>query len=656
MRTKVTLVLLFLNVALFFYIFKFERGWRTEHAASEARRRVLGAEVAGIQSLEISGPASVPAISLVKRGDTWYLTRPFDWPANPTAVQRIITDLRLLDHETSFSVPALIKNGQTLADYGLNPPALTLTFASVDPEAPKTAGESPAPRSYSLRLGNKTPDGKLLYLLSPDGENVHVVLRSLADSLAQTVDDFRSNTLFSIPVFEVRYFNLHAASVTAISLRRNLSTWSFETPVRARASKVDTELAINRLNALEVKSFVANPPPEAGSGNPLLRITLEGNNRSETLNLYQPVGAVAATGSAEAGVEYYARMDKPESRGVLFTVVLPDTLKASLDNAQVALRERHLLDFDPRAVNAIALADDSGQPELTLQRLDAPATSAADSAPWQIVRRDARQAPQTQPADLAGVRQLLDRIAALSAQVFLSDAPLNSDLETWGFNRPARTIRLTLAGAPGIAAASVQLRIGESADHLHAYVQVGGADSVYEVDREILNQTRAAPYLYRDRLLRELATGAQITGVKLTDAATQAVVFQQALAPAEGARPASPALQSLLDRLRVLRAAEFLGDHFTPVDGAAGNERPWKYQLDVTIALVGGSAAAQTSVMTLMLGDRLGGTTLHAGSRELDAVWVPEQAFTDALWALVYGSRDPGAAAPAAAASPAAQP
>ena len=30
MRTKVTLVLLFLNVALFFFIFRFERRWRTD--------------------------------------------------------------------------------------------------------------------------------------------------------------------------------------------------------------------------------------------------------------------------------------------------------------------------------------------------------------------------------------------------------------------------------------------------------------------------------------------------------------------------------------------------------------------------------------------------------------------------------------------------
>ena len=43
MRTKVTLVLIFLNAVLFLVIFRFERSWRTESVAREVRRRVLAA-------------------------------------------------------------------------------------------------------------------------------------------------------------------------------------------------------------------------------------------------------------------------------------------------------------------------------------------------------------------------------------------------------------------------------------------------------------------------------------------------------------------------------------------------------------------------------------------------------------------------------------
>ena len=78
MRTKVTLILIFLNVALFFFIFKFERNWRTETASRESRRRVLGPEAADIRSLEITSTAPGGSFSLVRKRDTWFLTKPLD--------------------------------------------------------------------------------------------------------------------------------------------------------------------------------------------------------------------------------------------------------------------------------------------------------------------------------------------------------------------------------------------------------------------------------------------------------------------------------------------------------------------------------------------------------------------------------------------------
>ena len=64
MRTKVTLVLVFLNVALFAYIFHFERAWRTEAASREARRRVLGPEAARITTLEVEAPGGLRPVEL----------------------------------------------------------------------------------------------------------------------------------------------------------------------------------------------------------------------------------------------------------------------------------------------------------------------------------------------------------------------------------------------------------------------------------------------------------------------------------------------------------------------------------------------------------------------------------------------------------------
>src|SRR3954469_25926762 len=134
MRTKVTLVLVFLNVALFFFIFKFERSWRTERASLEARRRVLGAEAADIRSLTVTSATPGGSFPLVRRGEAWWLTAPLEWPANPHAVSSLINELVLLENVSSFNVADLAQNNQSLADYGLDPdkPRVSVRFASGD--------------------------------------------------------------------------------------------------------------------------------------------------------------------------------------------------------------------------------------------------------------------------------------------------------------------------------------------------------------------------------------------------------------------------------------------------------------------------------------------------------------------------------------------
>ena len=662
MRTKVTLVLLFLNVALFFFIFYLRPQWATEERLKEARRRVLGPESVNIQSIEIA--AGGRTVRLVKRGEAWALAQPFDWPANLFAVNRILTTLQDLKHETSFAVAELAKNGQSLADYGLEKPSLTVTFTTglAQPAAP---GQE-LPRT-TLCLGDTTKDGSRLYVLSPDRTRVHVVDRSLAESLALPAEQLRSDALFTIPVFEVRSFNLQTAAPAnlRIRLRRDGNRWAFETPIVARASKAATELAINSLNGLRVRTFVATLPPELSPATSrTLSLTLEGNNRRETLVLggAVPLAAPAPAQPAPTTADYYGQMD---GSSVFFTVAMPTDLVNTLRNAQTELRERRVLDFDPRAVTAVTLRAPNS-PELVLQRLETTATTG-EATLWQIVRRDGTQAPLTQPADADAVKRLLEKLSQLSAQEFLTEVPTSADLEGWGFNSPQREVTLALAGAPSPPAPalpprrSASLKIGVGTERGPSANAFDG-DHYYRVDAEILRDLPVEVRAWRDRHLRELPAGARITSLKLTDLASKTALFEKELAPASApVAPAAPAgvaptgdtaLKPLLDQLRSLRARAFVADRFTPTITVDGAERPWKYQLDVTVALVGG-AGTQSSTYTLLLSDRIGGGTQIAGAQDLDAVFEIEQPLLDALWKLTYGPHDPGPAAATPAPTPA---
>jgi hypothetical protein len=630
MRSKVTVVLLFLNVVLFFYIYKFE----TVTLPDANGKRVLGAEVATIDSLTRSGGPGVAPVKLERRGETWWLVQPYDWPANPNAIDRLIKELQFLEHETSWSVAEMSKTGRTLAEYGLDQPAITLTFTS-------------AKKAYTLKVGNASDIGNRLYVLSPDGERIHVVGRSLADSLSLPLDELRSDSIFTVPVFEVRSLNLQTAAPNLkVRVRRDgAGHWGFDTPINARANKAAVVVTINSLNALVAKKFLE--PREVdldrvGLTSPALRITLEGNARRETLLL----------GNADAAGQYFAKI---EDKAAVFTTAVPPDLVDTLRTAQEKLRDPHVLDFEPGTVTAVTLSA-PGQSELSLQRLEASAGAAA----WQVVSRVAGQAPLTTPADPALVDELLQKLSLLSAKKFLSDAPSAAELEKYGFNRPEREITLALStggGPRGTEASTETLQVGMSPGEREvAFARVTRASEpfVYQILPDILAETPSLARHYRLRLLRDLPVTARITGVTLTDLAAGTPVYAHQLADGEkswdAALAAEPELRrkplaTLLAELRRLTAKSFTADTFAPDHAnTAQGPRPWKYRLDLGLAFAGGNGAAPASTSVLFLTERLGGTTLLAGTTEFGGVeFEVTQEMLDALFALTYAEKnDPG--------------
>jgi hypothetical protein len=634
MRTKVTLVLVFLNVALFFFIFKFERPWRVQESLREARRRVLGPEAADIRSLEIATPTAT--IRLERRADAWFIIKPQEWPANPHAVSTILNELQLLEDITHFGTKDLAANSQSLADYGLEKPKLTVTFSS------GTAA------STTLRIGDSTKIGNRLYILSPEGDRIHVVARALADALSLSLDQLRADSLLTIPVFEARALSVQTSNVRVRIRREAGSRWFFDTIINnARASKNALDLTIGALNGLHVKTFAPTTQPTAlPSASPALRVTLEGNNRRETLLLGETVPTTAS--------EYYAQL---EGRAALFTVVVPAGLMKDLRNAQVALRETHVLDFDQRTVTAVTLTAPNQSP-LTLQRLESAAGTTEPT--WQIVRRgDTAQGPQTLPADRATVQRLLQQLTDLSAKNFQSDAPTNADLENWGFNRPEREITLTLAApsstpavtaaAPAPTSTTAILHLGtDTAGALYARLDpaTNPKGTVYAVTLDLARELSVIPRDWRERALPALPATARLTAVKLTNLADNSTILDVALddtgnPKSEIKNPAS--LAPVLAQLRAPRAKRFVQDAFSEQVTVAGESRPWKLKLEATVSLPGGAGGEQSSVRTLLFTDRVGGAQQLAGSKEFDAVFEIEQPLLDALWTLAYGPRDPGA-------------
>ncbi len=656
MRSKVTVVLLFLNVVLFCYIYYYDRPLVDARMLLEASHRVLPTEIASMDSLTRTSRLG-ESVKIEKRGEAWWLTAPYEWPANPNAVSLIHNELQFLKNITSFAVADLAKSGQTLADYGLAEPAYTVEFTA-------------AKKSYKLLIGDDTKSGNRLYVLSPDGARIHVVGRSLADSIGLALGDLRADTIFTIPVFEVRSLNIQAAAPSnlKVRLRRDAAArWSFESPILARATKISVEVAINALNALNAKKFLEPRDTDldrTGLTTPALRVTLEGNARRETLLL--------GNATATAG-EYYAKI---EDKAVVFTTAVPAPLLAVLRSSQETLRDPHVTDFDPATVTSLTISA-PGQPELSLQKLEptAPATGPAQPADpaakvaakdqWQAVVRTTGQAPVTAAADPELLAELLKKIRLLSARKFLSDAPSAADTENYGFNRPEREITLGLntgGGPGGKDPSTLVLQVGVSPDQPgKAFARLTNPPFVYEILPDLLDETPALALRYRQRQLRELPEGALLTSLAVIDLSTGKPIYTQKLREDDKNWEAALALvqpeaarkfiASLIEELSKLRAQRFTADIFSPdhADTPQG-PRPWRYRIDYTISFNGSGTASGTPA-SLLLTERLGGTTQFAGTADFGGVvFLVTQQLLDALFPMTYsGPNDPGPVAPAPA-------
>ena len=655
MRSKVTVVLLFLNVVLFAYIFYSRWGTGPILVASHA---VLPPEISSMDSLTRTLRTG-EVVKIEKRGETWWLTKPYEWPANPNATAHVHNELQFLKDIASFPVTDLAKSGQTLADYGLAEPAITLEFTA-------------AQKSFKLLIGDSTKDENNLYVLSPDGARIHVVNRSLAEGAGLPLADLRNASIFTIPVFEVRSLNLQMAAPSnlKVRLRRDpASRWNFESPILARGAKTPIEVTINALNGLTAKTFLDAHDSDldhTGLVSPTLRVTLEGNARRETLLIGSP---------APVAGDYYAKI---EDKSVVFTTTLSAPLLEVLRSAQENLRDPHVVDFDPATVTALTITA-PGQPELALQKLESPAPakgapadmSAKASATvaaqvtegWQVVTRTAGQAPVTLAGDAAVINELLTKIQLLSARKFLTDAPTAAQVEGYGFNRAEREITLNLntgGGLSGKEPSTEVLQVGISPDEPgKAFARLTNPPFVYEILPDILDETPALARHYRQRLLRpDLPEGARITSLTLVDLANNTPVYTQKLRDGDkdwlaviSTEPEAnrPVLGGLLNQLRTLRARSFAADTFSPdhADTPQG-PRPWRYRLDYTIAFNGD--AAQSTLSSLLLTERLGGTSMLAGTADFGGVeFKLGQEMLDPLFFLIYNNKnDPGPPIPVA--------
>jgi hypothetical protein len=600
MRTQITLALLAANLVLFGFIFYLNHTGHPDRVAREQTRKIFGPEATNLDFLEIRLGDEEPRVLRLESGK-WQIKAPIQWPANLFAVNRILQQLEFLEKETSFRTGDLARTGQTLEQYGLETPQATLLFGR-------------GSRRQQVSIGAPTDVGNRLYILDPTGEWIHVVHREFAEALSLNLEQLQSETIFHIPLFEVRSLNLQVGTHSRVRLDRNETNWRFETPFQTGADRRVVESVINRLNGLQIRRFESSlDVAEAGLDNPMMRITLEGNSRRETLLVGNPV-------PRHPGRVYAKLADNP----TIFT--LDSEPLQVFENAQDLLRNRKLLEISPDRVTSVKV-EAPGQSDVLLQRLE--------TNEWQIVSRYADQSVRILPAG----KELVDRLLASLDETYVlrfeNDAPSDADLARYGFDRPQRIVNLE-------GDTSISLILGAhvpDSEESTLYAKLSNSRFVHTLDASLLRETPADENHFRDRLLLPQPAGATITSLKIRDLTSDELVFESALSPSattwEEAVADLPAVQgeavlALLPELRNLKVESYVRDNFFSVIELDGETIEFAFALEAELLLVGGETSTKSN-LELQLTNRLGGQTLLGGSRRLNVTFSLRQNFIDAL-------------------------
>lgn len=608
MRFKLTLLLLVLNAALIVAIIQVERARSVAIGLGRDQSLVLPpGSVERLQAITLLDGSGRVVWGLKMEGERWVLTTPDRWPAQPFAVERLLNQLRFLRWETRFSVSDLGSTGQSLADYGLESPRVTLLLQ----------GEG---MSLRLPMGNEAAVGNRVYTLSVEGDAICVIPAEVLLILNLPTPQWRSPRILSIPFFEARWLTVQqgGAAGSRVRIARSGSDWTFESPIQTRADAARIESAITALENLQVVEFIGPGSDEYGLGASALRLTISGNQRRETLIVGNPVPNAPS-------LLLYGRL---EDNPTVFT--MSGTPLRPFLEAQVTLRDRRLLRFDPSTVTGLEIA----QPPhaVTLQRLETGA--------WQVLQSDEAGNLQSWPADPAEMDRLLSRLSTLETVRFGTDAPSASDLRLYGLADPQRVVQVRGASPQQLSVGGIDPESGM------LWARTSEAATVYQVPAGILHGLPVSALAYRHRVLEELPRGARVIDLRLIDLGTGEAVFATALDPQRetwGTRLADlpeaerEAILQWVEWTKQLRVGRFLRSRYEDPLMVDGRPVSWSHRLEGRWILPGGPSP-ETRTSEVEISVRMGGTLQYGGSREHGACFTLPQELVDALAILTGGA------------------
>ncbi len=610
MRLRLTIFLVFANIAIFFLINWLER----DRSSKDTRISDIG----NFTTLEISGKGIDKPRVLKFENNRWRIVSPINWNANLFAVNRIRNQIEFLDKEASFPLSELKTRGYSLAEYGLDAPMYTIKYGD-------------GKKMYALKIGKNAPVGNRVYMLDEFGERIIVVDKEFVESLVVDTERLRNQNVFDIPRFEVSAFSVRLPSTESngsmkgnfrrIGLVLDGAEWKFETPIVALADVNEVDAFLGEICRISAKSFLSeNSNVDTGFEVSALptTLTLEGTNRRQVLLI---------GGKTKDGSQVYARL---EDNPTIF--MLDASIVKYLSDIQTSLRDKSIAKFDIAKVANM----DISKAGKTLK------FSKLKSGIWDVIGDEKNGKVQTYSADVAEINKILLMLSKSNVRVFVSDAP-GEDVARYGIT--PESLRITLSQADGTG---FGITIGNSflSEGVRlVYARLDGSDAVFGISDDVVGLVGTNLLDYRLRIVESLPEKSVLKSVSLIDLSTEKTVFElnsktgdfnAEIAKLE-IRQRSAA-KNLLEYVRSFAVKSYVGLGFDKSGiNVSGKLIAWAYELKVNYE-VQGTETAVSETNTMFFTKRLGGLTQYGGGEKYQSTFLLENLCIDALFELLQNS------------------
>lgn len=467
-------MLIALAGALFAFIYLVERHIPSTSARLQPPGRLLDFKPAEVTSVHLRRTNQF-VLKVERSNDTWNITSPFSYPAQPYGIQNLLKLLADLQSQTKITVKELGEQNQSIAKFGLDVPSATVTLGI-------------GGRRLEILFGSKTSLGDRVYMQLMNSQDIYVVGAEVYDKLPPSPTAWRDIFLVNVnPNADRMEFRAPGKSY-AIQVDPTNHAFMLSKPAYARADRAKVDALKRRVQMELINGFETDDPQadleQYGLQPPEAELIFgQGANDQLVVQFGKSV-------TNDPTLVYARRMANTNIVKVSKSL-LEELLKSPSD-----LRDYHLVTFTPEQVNAIEV---EGSEKFVVQR--------QGTNGWMV------SGPQPMAADPDLVREWLNRLATLEGNV---EKDVVTDFSMYGLAPAVRqySLRSTSTNVAGVLTNRLLASIALSTVQGEKVFARGSEDSVYSLKLSDVDSLPSAPWQLRDRRVWSFTTN-QVASVTI---------------------------------------------------------------------------------------------------------------------------------------------